>query len=138
MSKQYNKITFVGHLGTDPEMRFTPSGKPVTAFQVASNDQYTNEKGEVVKTTTWFRCISWGKPAEIFNQYLHKGSKVLIEGKLRPDPKTGRPEIWTRQDGSPTADYNVAVKELYFLDSKNGNGGQNEPPAPIVEDDIPY
>ncbi len=138
MTKQYNKITFVGHLGTDPEMRYTPSGKPVTAFQVASNDQYPNEKGEIVKVTTWFRCIAWGKPAEIFNEYLHKGSKVLIEGKLRPDPKTGRPEIWTRQDGSPTADYNVAVKELYFLDSKNGNGGLKEPLVSVSDEDIPY
>jgi len=71
--------------------------------------------------------------------YLHKGSKVLIEGKLHPDPKTGRPEIWTRQDGSAAADYNVTVKELYFLDSKNGNGGgQNEPPATDEEVDIPF
>jgi single-strand DNA-binding protein len=139
MSKQYNKITFVGHLGGDPEMRYLPSGKPVTTFNVASNDQYVNDQGQVVKVTTWFRCTSWGKSAEIHNQYLHKGSKVLIEGKLYPDPKTGRPEIWTRQDGSAAADYNVTVKELYFLDSKNGNSGQNEPPASTVdESDIPY
>lgn len=138
MSKQYNKITFVGHLGGDPTMKYTPSGKPVTTFQVASNDQYPNEQGELVQVTTWFRCSSWGKPAEIFNEYLHKGSKVLIEGKLRPDPKTGKPEIWNRQDGSPAADYNVAIKELYFLDSRNG-GGQNELPAETGEEsDIPY
>ncbi|MDV7398028.1 single-stranded DNA-binding protein, partial [Arthrospira platensis SPKY1] len=102
----------------------TPAGKPVTSFNVASNDKYTNDQGETVKVTTWFRCTSWGKPAEIHNQYLHKGSKVLIEGKLRPDPKTGRPEIWTRQDGSAAADFNVTVKELYFLDSRSN--GQTE------------
>ena len=67
--------------------------------------------------------------------YLHKGSKVLVEGRLKPDPKTGRPEIWTRQDGSPAADYNITVKEIYFLDSKNGD--QIEPPA-SPEDDIPF
>jgi single-strand DNA-binding protein len=143
MSRQFNKITFVGHLGNEPEMRYTPSGKPVTSFNVASNDQYTNERGETIKITTWFRCTSWGKPAEIHNEYLRKGSKVLIEGKLHPDPKTGRPEIWTRQDGSAATDYNVTVKELYFLDSKNGGipeggSGQNEPPAATVEDDFPY
>ena len=137
MSKQFNKITFIGQLGSDPEMRYLPSGKPVTSFNVASNDQYTNDQGQIVKVTTWFRCTSWGKLAEIHSQYLVKGSKVLIEGKLHPDPKTGRPEIWTSQDGSPAADYNVSVKELYFLDCKNG-GGQNEPPASIDENEIPF
>lgn len=144
MSKQYNKLTFFGHLGADPVMRYTPSGKPVTTFQVASNDQYPNEQGEIVKVTTWFHCVSWGRQAEIHNQYLHKGSKVLVEGKLTPDTKTGRPKIWTRQDGSPAADYSVFVKELYFLDSKSdiipegGNGGQGEPPAFTSDEEIPY
>ena len=137
MSRHFNKITFIGHLGSDPEMRYLPSGKPVTSFNVASNDQYTNDQGQIVKVTTWFRCTSWGKLAEIHSQYLVKGSKVLIEGKLHPDPKTGRPEIWTRQDGSPVADYSVSVKELYFLDCKN-SGDQNEPPALTEEDVIPF
>jgi len=96
---------------------------------------HTNSEGETVKVTTWFRCEAWGRQAEICNQYLHKGSKVLVEGRLKPDPKTGRPEIWTRQDGSSAADYNITVKEIYFLDSKNGD--QIEPPAP-PEDDIPF
>jgi single-strand DNA-binding protein len=135
MSKQYNKTTFIGHLGRDPEMRYTPTGKPVTDFSVASNDQYTNAEGQVVQITTWFRCEAWGRQAEICNQYLHKGSQVMIEGKLRPDPKTGRPEIWTRQDGSPAADYSLTVKEIYFLDSRNGD--QVEAPAP-PDEDIPF
>ena len=138
MSKQFNKISFVGHLGSEPEMRYTPAGKPVTNFNVASNDQFTNDSGETVKTTTWFRCTSWGKAAEVHNQYLHKGSKVLIEGKLRPDPRTGRPEIWTRQDGSPAADYNVTVHELYFLDNKNGSAPEGVQPPAAPEDGIPF
>jgi single-strand DNA-binding protein len=113
-----------------------PSGKPVTNFNVASNEKYTNENGETVKITTWFRCTSWGKPAEIHNRFLHKGSKVLIEGRLRPDPKIGRPEIWTRADGTPAADYNVTIRELYFLDSKPA--GQAEQPASTVDDDSDY
>jgi single-strand DNA-binding protein len=121
MSRQFNKITCVGHIGNDPEMRYTPPGKPVTSFNVASNDQYTNDQGETVKVTTWFRRISWDKMAEVHNQYLKKGSKVLIEGKLRPDIRTGRPEIWTRQDGSMAADFNVTVKELYFLGSRSND-----------------
>jgi single-strand DNA-binding protein len=135
MSKQYNKNTFIGHLGRDPEMRYTPSGKSVTVFPVASNEQFTNGNGDTVKVTTWFRCEAWGRQAEICNQFLRKGSKVMVEGKLKPDPKTGRPEIWTRQDGSTAADYNITVKEIYFLDSKNGE--QVEPPAPL-DADISY
>ena len=137
MSKQYNKTTFVGHLGAEPEMRYTPSGKPVTSFNVASHDQYTNERGEMVKTTIWFHCAAWGKLAEISNQYLHKGSKVLIEGKLAPDKSTGHPRLWVRQDGTAAADYEVTVHELYFLDSKNGEAQVEVANAP-VEEDIPF
>ena len=86
MSKQYNKTTFVGH----PEMRYVPSGTPVTSFNVATNDQHTNEKGETVRLTTWYRCTAWGKLGEVCNQYLHKGSKVLVEGKPTPNKNSGR------------------------------------------------
>lgn len=142
MSKQYNKITFVGHLGSAPEMRYTPAGKPVTSFSVASNDQYTNANGQVVKVTTWFRCSSWGKQAEVLNQYLKKGAKVLIEGKLAPD-ENGGPRIWTDNQGGARASFEVTVKECYFLDSKegNGNGGAAHPdPAGAFSDDdnIPF
>lgn len=119
MSKQYNKTTFIGHLGGDPEMRFTPTGTPVTSFNVATHDQYPNEKGEVIKVTTWFRCTAWGKLAEICKQYLQKGSKVLIEGKLTPDKSNGRPRIWTRQDGTAAADYELKIQEIHFLDSRS-------------------
>ncbi len=142
MTRHFNKTTFVGHLGGDPEMRYTPAGTPITTFSVASNDQYTNEKGETIKTTTWFRCAAWGKLGEICNQYLHKGSKVLVEGRLTPDKKTGHPRIWTRQDGTATADYEVRVAEIYFLDSRNGNGSDGGASAEVqltpAEDEIPY
>ena len=136
MSKQYNKTTFIGHLGGDPEMRYTPAGTAVTTFNVASNDQYPNEKGENLQTTIWFRCAAWGKLGEVCNQYLHKGSKVMIEGRLTPDKSTGRPRIWTRQDGTAAADYELKVLEIYFLDNKNGNG-MAEPPAP-TEGNFPF
>lgn len=136
MSKQYNKTTFIGHLGGDPEMRYTPAGTAVTTFNVASNDQYPNEKGENLQTTIWFRCAAWGKLGEVCNQYLRKGSKVMIEGRLTPDKNTGRPRIWTRQDGSAAADYELKVLEIYFLDNKNGNG-MAEPPPP-TEGNFPF
>ncbi|MBT7988819.1 MAG: single-stranded DNA-binding protein [Anaerolineae bacterium] len=121
MAKQINKIIFAGNLGKDPEMRYVPSGKPVTEFPVASHDQYPNAQGETVKTTTWYKCTVWGKKAEIINEYFHKGDPIMIEGKLKPDPKTGRPNIWTRQDGSPAADYEVTVLEFYFLPRADKN-----------------
>ena len=129
MSKQYNKSVFVGHLGGEPEMRYTPTGTAVTTFNVATNDQYN-------KVTTWFRCTAWGKLGEVCNQYLKKGSKVLIEGRLTPDKATGRPRIWIRQDGTAAADYELKVLEIHFLDNRN-----NEPAvaqADTAEDDIQY
>jgi single-strand DNA-binding protein len=138
MSRQYNKLTIVGHLGADPEMRYAPSGKAVTSFSIATNDQYSNGQGQAVKITTWFRCSAWGKLAEVCNQYLRKSSKVLVEGRLSPDAATGRPRLWTRQDGSPAADYEVTVREIYFLDPK-GESKEDEAPTPVpAEEDMPF
>ncbi len=133
MSKQYNKTTFIGHLGSEPEMRFTPSGTPVTIFNVATHEQYPNEKGEIIKVTTWFRCTAWGKLAEICNLYLKKGSKVLIEGRLTPDKSSGRPRIWTRQDGTAAADYELKIQEIHFLDSRTE---ENEVPVAQAEEEV--
>lgn len=133
MSKQYNKTTFIGHLGSEPEMRFTPSGTPVTIFNVATHEQYPNEKGEIIKVTTWFRCTAWGKLAEICNLYLKKGSKVLIEGRLTPDKSNGRPRIWTRQDGTAAADYELKIQEIHFLDSRTE---ENEVPVAQAEEEV--
>ncbi len=125
MTKQYNKLVFVGNLGKDPEMRYTSSGRAVTNFTVASNDQYIGADGETVKTTTWFKCVAWGKKAEVINEHFRSGDPIMIEGKLKPGPN-GRPEIWSRQDGSPAADYEVTVLEFYFM-PKSDKNDQYEP-----------
>ena len=125
MAKQINKLIFAGNLGKDPEMRYTPTGRAVTNFSVASNDQYPGPDGETVKTTTWFKCVAWGKKAEIINEHFRSGDPIMIEGKLKPGPN-GRPEIWSRQDGSPAADYEVTLLEFYFL-PKGGKDNQYEP-----------
>ena len=83
----YHTIIIVGNVGRDPEMRYTPAGQAVTSFSVATNRNYTNSAGAQVKETIWFRVSAWGKQAETCNQYLHKGSKVLIEGRLTPDQR---------------------------------------------------
>jgi single-strand DNA-binding protein len=120
-------------------MRYTPSGQAVTDFSVASNRQYTNSSGQKVKETIWFRVSAWGKNAEICSQYLHKGSKVLVEGRLTPDASTGGPRMWTRQDGTTAASYEISASQVRFLSAR----GEDEV-APAGEgaaeeaDDIPF
>lgn len=142
----YHKITIVGNLGRDPEMRYTPAGQAVTNFSVASNRQYTASSGERIKETVWFRVSAWGRQAETCNQYLKTGSQVLIEGRITPDRESGGPRIWTRQDGTPAASYEVTAERVVFL-SGRGDGGaggqagyQGGPAEPddILEDEIPF
>ena len=114
----YHTIILVGNLGRDPEMRYTPSGQAVTNFSVAVNDSYTSSNGERVERTIWVRVSTWGKQAENCNQYLKKGRKVLVEGRLIPDSSTGGPRIWTRQDGTPAASFEVSASTVRFLSSK--------------------
>jgi single-strand DNA-binding protein len=115
----YHTIIFAGNLGRDPEMRYTPSGQAVTSFSVAVNDSYTSSTGERVPRTIWFRVSAWGKQAEIANQYLKKGSKVLVEGRLVVDASTGGPRLWNRQDGSVGASFEVSARTIRFLSSRS-------------------
>ncbi|MCX7609619.1 MAG: single-stranded DNA-binding protein [Anaerolineales bacterium] len=114
----FQTIILAGNLGRDPEMRYTPTGQAVTSFSVATNRQWTNNNGELVKETVWFRVSVWGKMAEVCNQYLKKGSKVLVEGRLTADPNTGGPRIWTGQDGQPRASFEVSAQTVRFLSSR--------------------
>lgn len=119
----YHTIIIVGNLGRDPEMRYTPSGQAVTNFNIATNRQYTDSNGQQVKETIWFRVSTWGKTAETCNQYLKKGSKVLVEGRLVPDPATGGPRLWTRQDGTASASFEVSANTVRFLSSRGETEG---------------
>lgn len=114
----YHTIIVVGNLGRDPEMRYTPSGQAVTNLNVATNRQYTASDGNQVKETIWFRVSTWGKTAESCNQYLKKGSKVLIEGRLNPDPATGSPRVFTRQDGTSGAAFEITAQMVKFLSTR--------------------
>ena len=119
----YHTIIIVGNLGRDPEMRYTPSGQAVTNFSVATSRQYTGSNGESVKETIWFRVSTWGKQAETCNQYLRKGSKVLVEGRLVPDQSTGGPRLWTRQDGTSAASFEISANTVRFLSSRTDDEG---------------
>jgi single-strand DNA-binding protein len=114
----FHTLIIVGNLGRDPEMRYLPSGQAVTSFSVACSRKYTNSGGQQVDETIWFRVSAWGKQAEVTNQYLKKGSKVLVEGTLRPDPATGGPKTFPRQDGTTGASYEVTAQTVRFLSSK--------------------
>jgi single-strand DNA-binding protein len=78
-----NKMMVIGNLGRDPEMRYTPNGQSVTSFTVATNRRYTTADGESREETEWFSISAWGRLAELCNQYLTKGQKVYVEGRLR-------------------------------------------------------
>jgi single-strand DNA-binding protein len=116
----YHKIIIAGHLGRDPEMRYTPMGHPVTSFSVASTRRWTGQDGQPQEETIWFRISAFGKLAETCNQYLTKGRAVLIEGRLRPD-ESGNPRTWVGQDGAPRASFEVVAETVRFLGS-NGSG----------------
>ena len=136
----YQKITIVGNLGRDPEMRYTPSGQAVTSFAVATNRSYTNSDGQRVKETTWFRVSAWGKQAENCNNYLKKGSKVLVEGRIVPDTTTGGPRIFTRQDGTSGASFEITSSIVQFLDSRAESEAMttHEDNTAADDDDIPF
>ena len=139
----YHTIIIVGNLGRDPEMRYIPSGQAVCDLSVATNRQYNNSSGQQVKETIWFRVSVWGKQAETSNQYLRKGSKVLVEGRLNPDQTTGGPRIWTRQDGTPAASYEISANTVRFLSSRGEDQGayqSDESLAPQAGDseEIPF
>jgi single-strand DNA-binding protein len=141
----YHTVIIVGNVGRDPEMRYTPAGQAVTSFSVASNRRYTSSNGEQVNETIWFRISAWGKQAEVCNQYLKKGSKVLVEGRLTPDKNTGGPRIWQKQDGTSAASFEVTAGTIRFLTSRgesdSGTAASTEAGDMAVapaEDDIPF
>ena len=137
----YQRITIVGNLGRDPELRYLPNGTPTTSLSVATNNTYTNQQGEQVKETTWFRVSVFGKQAESCSQYLTKGRSVLVEGRLRPDPATGGPRMWTGNDGTMRASYDVTATTVKFLGGgpREGAPAAAEGAAPEMgEDDIPF
>ena len=137
----YHTIIIVGNLGRDPEMRYTPSGQAVTNFSVATNRQYTASDGAQVKETIWFRVSAWGRQAETCNQYLKKGSKVLVEGRLTPDKETGGPRIWARQDGTSAASFEVSASTIRFLSARGEEESgvmPGEVAEPENEEDIPF
>lgn len=142
----YQKIIIVGNLGGDPQMRYMSDGTPVTSFSVATNRRWTDSNsGQRVDETTWFRVSVWRRQAETVNQYLTKGQKVLVEGRITPDRETGGPRLWTAQDGTVRASFEITADSVQFLSTKEeaaqagGYDDESFDQSPVEEeDDIPF
>ncbi len=104
-----NKVMLIGNVGTDPEMRFTANGNPVTSFRVATSRTYTTSDGERRPETEWFTIVAWKKQAESCNQFLHKGQRVYVEGSLRT-------RSWEGRDGQKRVTAEVIANRVLFLD----------------------
>jgi single-strand DNA-binding protein len=106
-----NKVQLIGNLGKNPEIKTTDSGKRLVKFSVATNEMYTNNKGEKVKETQWHNLVAWGKLAEVAEKYLNKGSEVAIEGKLIT-------KDYTDKEGNKKYTTEIQVNELLMLGNK--------------------
>lgn len=110
MARGLNKVMIIGNLGSDPEMRYTPTGRPVTSFGVATSRNWVTSEGEQREATEWFRVVAWGNLAEICNRYLRKGSRVYVEGRLQT-------RSWENQ-GQRHYRTEVVANEMVLLDSR--------------------
>jgi single-strand DNA-binding protein len=130
----YQKTIVVGHLGRDPEMRYTPTGVPVTSFSIATTRKWNSASGEPQEKTTWFRVTCWRKVAEQAAQYLQKGRLVLVEGEIDAS-------AWTDKEGNPRASLELTAFTLRFLGGR-GEGGEGAGGGPgedhVGEDEIPF
>ncbi len=124
-----NKIMIIGNLGTDPEMRFTPNGNPVTSFRLATTRTFTTSSGERRQETEWFDVVTWNRLAETCNQFLSKGRRAYVEGRLRT-------HSWEGADGQKRQRMEIVANRVLFLDrqgastsSENGDDSESVSPG---------
>ena len=116
MARGVNKVILIGNLGGDPEVRFTPDGVAVANFSLATTESWKDRNGERQERTEWHRLVLWRQLAEIAKNYLRKGSKLYVEGKLQT-------RSWDDQSGQKRYTTEVVVNEMEMLDSREGGGG---------------
>ncbi len=128
-----NKVMIIGQLGRDPEMRYTPSGRPVTSFSVATTRSWTSGDGDRREETEWFNVVAWGNLAEICKQYLRKGQSVYVEGRLQT-------RGWDDQDGKKHFRTELVASEMIILGDRRSEpldeGMAAE--APVEEEEFPF
>lgn len=135
-----NKVILVGNLGAEPEVRYTPSGKAVASFNLATTEQWTGKDGQKSEKTEWHRIVAWARLGEICGEYLHKGSQVYIEGRLQT-------RTWEDREGKKRSTTEVVAQTMQMLGSAGAKGGfaktkeerfPDEEPVSIPDDDIPF
>jgi single-strand DNA-binding protein len=129
--KCLNKVMVIGYVGRDPEMRYTPSGKPVTSFSVGATRSWTSSEGERREETEWFNVVAWGNLAEICKQYLSKGRHVYVEGRLQT-------RSWDDQEGKKHFRAELVAREMIMLDSPREASGGDEATADVGEEEFPF
>ena len=150
MAGSVNKVILIGHLGRDPEVRYTPGGQAVATFSVATNDNWTDKSGQKQERTEWHKVVAWGKTAELCGEYLSMGRQVYLEGRLQT-------REWTNREGAKQYPTEVVANQVVFLSggergqgrgASRGGGAPDEfggpPPTDEgagpkpAEDDIPF
>ena len=139
-----NKAILIGNLGKDPELRYTPSGKAVTTFSLATTERWTGQDGQKSESTTWHNIVAWGRQAEVIKEYLSKGRQVYIEGRIVN-------RSYDDKEGNKRYISEVVVQNFQFVGNKGDQGGQDRdfsqqapdasaPPPPDTsgDDDLPF
>ena len=130
-----NKIMVIGNLGTDPEMRYTPNGNAVTSFRLAVSRSYNTRDGERRQETEWFRIVAWNQQAESCNQFLQKGKRVYVEGRLKSD-------TWEGRDGQTRFTNEIIADRVLFLDRQPVTQMSGEEPysgdSGMDAEDLPF
>lgn len=131
MSRGLNKVMIIGNLGRDPEMRYTPSGRPVTTFSVATSRTWNTSEGEKHVETEWFNVVAWSNLAEICKQYLTKGQQVFIEGRLQT-------RHWDDQEGNKHTSVEIVANEMIILGERRETGEAGTESVTDEEEEFPF
>lgn len=119
MANDLNKCMFIGRLGNDPEVRYMPNGNAVASFSIACGEKWKDQQGQAQERTEWVNLTAFGKLAEIVGEYLRKGSKVFVEGKMKT-------EKYTDNNGVEKYSTKIIAQNMQMLDSKPQDGGQQQ------------
>lgn len=130
-----NKVLLIGNLGREPELRHTQSGTAVASFSIATSENWTDNEGNKQESTEWHNIIAWKRLAELCSEYLKKGSRVYVEGKIST-------RKWKDQDGDNRYTTEIVAREIKFLSPLQGSGfefqGDNYGPPPPMGNDVPF
>jgi len=131
MSRGLNKVMLIGRLGRDPEMRYTPSGRPVTTFSLATSRTWNTSEGERRTETEWFNVVAWGSLAEICKQFLIKGQQVYVEGRLQT-------RHWEDTEGNKHSVTEIVANEMIMLGERREMNNTGTEYSVEEEDEFPF